>query len=229
MSQKYTLARLTISGERFEVMVNPEHALDYKMGKPVGLSQILIQEAIYKDVGKGERASEEKMKQIFKTLDASKIAKDILDRGELQLTTDQRRKLSEDKRKQIINFVSRHCIDPRTNLPHPPLRVEQAMGQIRVSIDPFKDAEEQAKEVIQSLKPILPIKMEMAVVEVKIPPQFASKAYGTVKAFGSIVNEQWQADGSLAVSVEMPAGLQGPFLEKLGNITKGSAQSRKVK
>lgn len=228
MSHKFTLARLTISGEKFEIMVNPDKALSYKLGKQVPLSQILVYDVIFRDVGKGEKASEEKLKKIFGTTDPVKIAKIILDKGEVQLTTEQRRKLIEDKRKQIINFISRHCVDPKTNLPHPPLRIERALSQAKIPIDPFKDAEEQAKNVIQALQPILPLKISSVSIEVKIPPQYASASYGTLKSYGSIKREQWLSDGSLLAIVEIPAGLQTSFLEKLGSITKGNVQSRLV-
>ncbi len=229
MSQKFTIARLMISGEKFEVMVNPDKALDYKRGKTFSPSQILMYESIFKDVNKAEKASEEKMKKIFGTLDVTKIAKTILDKGELQLSTEQRKKLVEEKRKQIINFISRHCADPRTNLPHPPLRIEQALDQIRVIIDPFKNAEEQAKDVIQALRPVLPLKMESVSIEIKIPPQYAHNSYGTLKSFGSIKREQWLSDGSLMAVVEMPVGIHGPFLERIGNLTRGAVESKIVK
>ena len=229
MSHKFTLARLTISGEKFEIMVNPDKALEYKLGKPVPPSQILVYDTIFRDVSKGERASEEKIRRAFGTTDPLKIVKTILDKGELQLTTEQRRRLIEDKKKQIIAFISKHCVDPRTNLPHPPLRVEQALAQAKVSIDPFKDVEEQAKEVIQALRPILPLKTELALIEVKIPPQYAPATYGTLKSFGSIKREQWLSDGSLLAVIEIPAGLQMTFLEKIGSLTKGAAQSKILK
>ncbi len=229
MSQKFTLARLVVSGERFEVMVNPEKALEYKLGKQVPLSQILVYDTIFRDVSKGQRASEEKIKKVFGTTDPLKIVKIILDKGELQLTTEQRRRLIEDKKKQIIAFISKHCVDPRTGLPHPPLRVEQALAQAKVSIDPFRGVEEQAKEVIQALRPILPLKTELALLEVKIPPQYAPATYGALKSFGTIKREQWLSDGSLLAVIEIPAGLQVNFLEKLGNLTKGTAQSKILK
>lgn len=229
MSQKFTIARLMISGEKFEVMANPDKALDYKLGKTIVPSQLLMYESIFKDVNKGEKASEEKLKKIFGTLDVAKIAKTILDKGELQLSTEQRKKLVEEKRKQIITFISRHCADPRTNLPHPPLRIEQAMSQIRISIDPFKNAEEQAKDVIQALRPILPLKIEAVSIEIKIPPQYAHSSYGTLKSYGSIKREQWLTDGSLLAVIEMPVGLQGPFLERIGNLTRGAVESKIVK
>ncbi|MHC1563797.1 MAG: ribosome assembly factor SBDS [Candidatus Hecatellaceae archaeon] len=228
MGQKYTIARLITGGERFEIMVNPDRALDYKMGKPVGISQLLIYETVFKDVGKGERASEEKLKKFFGTTDPQKIAKTIIERGEVLLTTEQRRRLIEAKRKQIVSFISKYCVDPRTKLPHPPLRIEQAMAEAHVSIDPFKDAEEQAKQVIQTLRPVLPLKIENVELEVVIPPRFAPSSYSALKSFGVIKREQWLQDGSLSAVIEIPAGLQPSFMEKLGSVTKGSAQIKRV-
>lgn len=229
MAEKYTTARLTIAGEHFEILVTPQVALDYKLGKPVGISQILFIDTIFTDASKGMKPSDEKLLAAFKTTDPLQIAETIMRRGALQLTTEQRRQLVEDKRKQIVAFICRHCLDPRTGLPHPPLRVEQAISQIRIAIDPFKDAEEQAREIIQALRPVLPLKIEQIRIAVKIPPEFASRAYGSIKGFGTIKQEEWQANGSWVAIVEMPAGLHGDFLEKLGKITQGTTQTKILK
>jgi len=229
MSDKYTTARISKSGEKFEILVKPEPALDYKMGKPTPISQMLVIDEIYADSSKGTHASAEKLEKAFGTTDPLAIAEDIMKHGELQLTTEQRRQLVDDKRKQIIAFVSRNCIDPRTGTPHPPLRIEQAFNQIRLVIDPFKPAEEQAKAVIEELRMLLPIKIDKMKVAVKVFPEHAAKAYGSIKGFGTITKEEWQADGSLVALVEMPAGLYGSFIDRLGKLTQGTVQTKVLK
>ena len=229
MSEKFTTARISKSGEKFEVLVKPDPALEYKMGKQLSVSQLLVIDEIYSDAGKGTRASAEKLQKAFGTQDPLAIAEEIMKHGELQLTTDQRRQLVEDKRKQIVAFVARNCIDPRTGTPHPPIRIEQAMAQIKYSIDPFKSADEQAKDVIEELRALLPIKMEQMRVAVKILAEYAAKGYGTLKGYGTISREEWQADGALVAVVEMPAGLYGPFIERLGKVTQGTIQTKILK
>jgi len=224
MSEKFTTARISKSGEKFEILVRPEPALDFKMGKQLGLSQILVIEEVYIDAGKGTRASSEKLDKAFGTADPLKIAEEIMRHGELQLTTEQRKQLVEDKRKQVVAFVSRNCIDPRTGTPHPPIRIEQALNQVKYSIDPFKNADEQAKEIIEQLRVILPIKMEQMRVAVKIFAEHAAKAYGAIKNFGTITREEW-----LVAMLELPAGLYGPFIERLGKITQGTIQTKVLK
>ena len=228
MSERYTVARMTHDGEHFEILVKPQLALSYRLGKTTSISELLITDTIFTDAGKGLRASEDKLQKVFGTTDPIKIASVILKKGTLQLTTEQRKQLVEDKRRQIVSFISRQCVDPKTNLPHPPMRIEQAMKEIHFSIDPFRDVEEQAKEIIKLLRPILPLKMEQVSVAVRIPPEHASKVYGTVKGFGTIKREQWQADGSWSATLEMPAGLYGPFLDKLGKITRGNLEAKMV-
>ena len=226
MSERYTTARITHEGEHFEVLVKPDPALSYRLGKITSISEVLVTDTIFTDADKGTKASEDKLQKAFGTTDSLRIAEVILKKGTLQLTTEQRRRMTEEKRKQIMTFISRQCVDPKTNLPHPPLRIEQAMEQIHYPIDPFKETTEQAKDIIKLLRPILPLKMEQVSVAVRIPPEYANKVYGAVKGLGTIKNEEWRADGSLFAVVEMPAGLYGPFLEKLGEMTKGRAEAK---
>lgn len=226
MSDKFTTARLTKSQDRFEILVKPQQALDYKLGKQVPVSQVLLIEEIYSDSSKGTRASAEKLQKHFGTQDPVKVAEEIMKAGELQLTTDQRRQLVEEKRKQIVSVITRNALDPRTGTPHPPLRIEQALEQIRISIDPYKSAEEQAKMIIEELRPILPIKMEQMRIAVKVFSEHAARAYNALKSFGTVSREEWQTDGSLVAVVEMPAGLYGSFIDRVGKLTQGTIQTK---
>src|SRR5512135_3263423 len=226
MSEKFTVARLTRENEHFEILVKPNKALDYRNGKISGITEVLAAETIFSDANKGTRASEEILKKAFGTIDELKIADTILKKGQLQLTTDQRRKMVEDKRKQVIDYISRQAVDPKTNLPHPPLRIENAMEQIRYPIDPYKSIEEQARDIIKLLRPILPLKVEQLSVGVHVPAQFAQRAYGSLKAFGSIKREEWRADGSWYGELELPAGSYASLLNKLGDATKGSGEAK---
>jgi ribosome maturation protein SDO1 len=219
MSEKFTVARLTRENEHFEILVKPQKALEYRNGKIAGITEVLAAEIIFSDANKGTKVSEESMKKAFKTTDPLKIADEILKKGTLQLTTDQRRKMVEDKRRQVIDFISREAVDPKTNLPHPPMRIENAMEQIRYPIDPYKPVEEQAKD-------ILPLKVEQVKVAIKIPNQYAARAYGTVKTLGTIKREEWRGDGSWYGELELPAGSYASLLNKLGDVTKGSAEAK---
>ena len=229
MSEKYTVARLTKENEHFEVLVKSQKALDYRNDKIAGITEVLAAETIFSDANKGTRVSEEQLRKAFGTTDTLKIADTILKKGVLQLTTEQRRKMVEDKRRQIIDFISRQAVDPKTNLPHPPLRIENAMEQIHYPIDPYKSMEEQAKDIVKLLRPILPLKIEQISVGVRIPAEYSARAYGAIKTLGAIKREEWRADGSWYGIVEMPAGSYASFLNKLGDVTKGNGDAKLIK
>jgi len=229
MSTKFTSVRMTIEGDRYEVLVFPDPALNYKMGKQVDPTQVLAIDEVFTDSSRGQRANAEQLKKYFNTEDHAKAALEVLKRGELQLTQEQRLRMTEEKRRQVVTIISKNYVDPKTHLPHPPVRVEQAMLEARVSIDPFKDANEQAKQVIEEIRVIIPLKSERVKLMVKTPAQYAGQAIGVVKVFGEILKEEWGQDGGLSVVLEVPAASQPSLLDRLGTVTKGSAQVTLVK
>jgi ribosome maturation protein SDO1 len=224
-----TVARFSFEGEKFEILVKPDPALEYKLGKKKDISAILVSEDIYTDSGKGTKPSTEKLLKAFKTEDLTEIAEIIMQKGDLNLTTDQRRKMIDDKRKQIIEYIAKTYVDPRTHLPHPPLRIEQAMKDGRVSIDPQKSVDEQVKDIVENLRSIIALKSESLSLEIIIPAQYASQSYSVLKSVGSLKKEEWQNNGSLKAILEIPAAARPNVIDRLGSITKGSASVEVMK
>lgn len=228
MSKGYTAIHMNLQGEHFEILVKSEKAFNYRLGKTKLLSEVLVSDTIFTDASKGSKAAAQKLQKVFGTTDPLKIAEIILRKGTLRLTTQQRRRLVEVKKRQIISFISRQYVDPKTNLPHPPLRVEQALGYIHYVIDPFKNVSEQARDIIKLLRPFLPLKTDQVSVAVRIPPEYASRVHGAVKGFGEIRREEWQTDGFWFAIVEMPAGIYTSFLDRLGELTKGNLEVKSI-
>jgi len=229
LSSKFSIVRLSGGGEHFEILVHPDPALDFKFGRKVEVSQIVAVDEVYSDANKGLRVPTEKLAKYFKTTDFLQIAEVILRKGDLNLTTEQRRRLVEEKRKQIVAAISRNYVDPRSGLPHPPLRIEQAMAEVRLTIDPFKDVNEQTKTVVDELRSILPLKSERIKMLIKVPAQYSSQSFGALKGVGEIVKEEWGADGGLTVIIEIPAGVHPTLLDRLGSLSKGTAQASVIR
>jgi ribosome maturation protein SDO1 len=108
-------------------------------------------------------------------------------------------------------------------LPHPPVRIEQAMKDARVSIDPHKTVDEQVKDLVEQLRTIIALKSENLKLEIIIPAQYASQSYAVLKSVGSLTSEEWQNNGSLKAILEIPAAARPNVIDRLGSITKGSA------
>ncbi len=227
--KEYVIARIEKSGEKFEVLVKPDTVQRLRDGKEVDLLSELAIDQIFRDAHKGSKASEEKMKEFFGTTEPLEVARQIVLRGDIQLTTEQRRQMLEAKRKQIVQYIAANAINPQTNAPHPPQRIEIAMEEAKVHVDPFKPVEEQVKDVMDALRPLLPIRFEKVRIAVRLAAEESAKCYGDIKAFGTILREEWQPTGAWIGVVEMPAGMQTQFLERLNAKTKGNVETRILK
>lgn len=222
-----SVVRAKFKGNRFEIIVNPELALKYKMGllnDTTGITDILEMDEIFQNASKGDKAPDEILLHCFDTTDIVKIAEKVLVKGELNLTADQRQEFFEKKRRQIVTLLAKTCIDPKTRTPHPPLRIENAMKEAKVMIDPSTSAESQLSNIIKELRRILPISMETVKLAVKIPPEFTGKAYGEIKRDAQIDKDEWQSDGHWIAVVTVAAGVQGKFMERVQGMTKGRAE-----
>lgn len=220
------IARLSSHETTFEVLVDPELALALKSGQAVDIRNVLAVDKIFKDAKKGTTASEEMMQKAFGVLDTFKIAEQIIRKGEVQVTTEQRRKMREERLKQVVTLISKRAINPQTGLPHPPARIEDALAKAKIHIDEFKSAEEQFPAIVKMLLPILPLKFEVRKIAVKIPASYTGKANRLVRGFATVKQEQWLSDGSWSVVVEVPAGIQREFFDKLNELTRGEVETK---
>ena len=223
------IARLEYYGERFEILVDPDLASEFKRGKDVPLEEILAVEEIFKDVKKGDKASEESMNKAFSSTDPLEVAALILKKGQVQLTAQQRKEMLEEKRKKIIAKITREAINPQTKLPHPARRIEKAMEEAKVHIDPFKSVDEQVNIVLKAIRVKIPIRFEHVNMVIKIPGDYAGKVYSIISDFGKTRKEEWQKDGSWIAVVEVPGGLQESFDRKLSELTGGQVETKIMK
>ncbi len=221
------IARLEHGGHKFEVLIDPDAVERIKNGK-LDIEKDIASDQVFKDAKKGDKAGEDTLREVFKTEDIAIIVTEIVKRGQIQLTTDQRHKMVEEKRKQIINTISRESINPQTNAPNPPSRIEAAMEEAKIHIDPFKSVNEQVAMVLKELKPLIPIRMEKVKLAIKVRGDAYGRLYGEISKEGSILKEEWGKDGNWMCVLEVPAGLYGDILSSLGRKGKDELEIKKV-
>jgi ribosome maturation protein SDO1 len=229
ITKDMVIARLHRGGETFEILVRPKAVEALRGGEEINLVDELASDAIFRDVKKGLRASEDRMVEIFGTSDSLQVAAVIVREGDIALTTEQRRALREAKRKQIVAYIAANAVNPQTGTPHPPQRIENAMEEAGIHVDPFRSVEEQIDPVLDALRPLLPLSIEKTKFAIKLYPSDAGKAYGEVRSFGKILEEEWQSDGSWIGVVEVAAGSQGEFLDRLNERTHGNVETKILK
>ena len=212
------LARLKKGENVFEVSVDPDKAMEYRQGADVSLSEVVKNETVWFDAKKGLEASQERLQALFETDDNDAILDTIIRKGEIQLSAEYREKRRNELYKSIVNRIQRNAVDPKTNNPHPRDRIEAAMEEAKVGIVEHKSAEEQIDDIVKKLKPVLPLKMVVKHIQIKLPADVAAKAYGTVTQFGNISDETWLNDGSWMGVVKVPGGMEADFYEALNKV-----------
>ncbi len=227
--EKAVIARITKAGQKFELLVDPVKATELRSGKNVPIDQLLAAPEVFEDAHKGTKASPATLNKVFGTNDLATIAAKIIKDGDVQLTTEQRRAMMEEKTKAIAAAISRQGVDPRSGAPHPLERVLRAMEQAKVRIDPERPADHQIEAVMKQITPIIPIKLERASIAVRVAAEYGPRTSGIVRNFGTVSREEWGSDGNYMAVVEMPAGLQTDLYDKLNALTKGSAQIKLLK
>ncbi len=239
----FELAKIKKFGTVFEIVLkNPEAALEFRHGKNTDMRDILDTPKIFEDAQKAEIHGTGKLKELLKgKIPDAKLAampepelifeaaKLILMEGEIALTQEMRKKFFEAKRKKIIDFIHANACDPKSGLPLPTQRIELAMEQARVQVDPYQPAEAQIDNVIKQLRPIVPISFEKAKVKVQIPANYSGTAYSAIKNKFDLKNESWGDDGAVSFEVELPAGIKSEFFSLVNKLTQGEASIEEKK
>jgi ribosome maturation protein SDO1 len=227
--EKAVIAKLSKGNEKFEIMVDPDKAMDFRTGKDFPVDELIASEEIFEDVGKGTRAPADKIGKAFGTTDINVIAKRIIKEGDVQITTEQRKKMLEDKTKAVATIISKRGTNPQTGVPHPADRILRVMEQAKVRIDLNKRVEDQIEPILQAIQKVIPIKFEMVQLAIKIPAEFAGRASSVVRGMGNLMKEEWGGDGSYICLLEIPAGMQPEVYERLNNLTHGQVEVKVVK
>jgi ribosome maturation protein SDO1 len=222
------VARLETHGETFEILLDPAVTNLLKTGKEVDLSEYMAVEDVFNNARKGTRPSEDKVKEAFGTDDVVAIAKRIIEKGEVQITAEQRKEMLEAKRHRIITYIAANAINPQTKTPHPPLRIELALEEAKFHVDPFKPFDKEIDEAMHLLRPLIPIRFEKSRVAVKLSGEDYGRCYDELAHYGMTEREEWQADGSWIGILEIPAGLITELTEKLKQRTKGNASVKLI-
>jgi ribosome maturation protein SDO1 len=224
-------ARLESHGQRFEVLVDPDAALEIKRGEFEGdLEEVIAAEDVFEDAARGDRPPEKMLEEVFETTEPMDIIPEVITRGEIQITAEQRREMQEQKHKQLVQRITRNAVNPQMDdAPHPPERIESALEETDFRIDPMEPVETQVDDALDALRPVIPIRFDEVTVAVQVPADYAGSAQAQIRTFGELEREEWQSDGSWVGVLTFPAGMQNDFYDLVNEHTSGEAETRIIK
>lgn len=211
---KTVIASLKKNKKTFQIMLDFKKYIEWKEKKNIPLSDVIVGDSCFSNISKAECANESDLKKEFGTAKIEKIAEDILKKGHVQLTVDERKEIQAKKKKQIIYFICSESIDPQTNCPPTPTRVELALHDAHFNIDIFSNIDDEIKNAIKKIKPILPLIFQKDEIELKIPVKDAHAVGNIIRSRGKILKEKWTSN-FWEIIVQIHAGKTTPLLKQL--------------
>ncbi|MBQ7404981.1 MAG: ribosome assembly factor SBDS, partial [Candidatus Methanomethylophilaceae archaeon] len=182
-------ARLESHGETFEILLDPAVFDLIKKGKEFDIVEYMAVEDVFKNAGKGTRPAEDKIKEAFGTDEIGEIARKIVEKGEIQITAEQRKEMLDAKRQQVITYIAANAINPQTRTPHPPLRIQMALEEAKFHVDPFKPLDKEIDEAMKLLRPILPIRFEKSRIAIKLNGSDYGRCFDEIVHYGIVERE----------------------------------------
>lgn len=152
-----SLVRYKKGGKRFELACYPNKVLTWRNGIEKDIDEVLQIDDVFLNVSKGQTAKKDDLMKAFNSTDKKEIIKEILEKGELQVSEKERQHQLEAQFKDIATIVAEKCVNPDTKRPLTVGIVERAMKDAHYKIHPSKSAKQQALEVIRILKEVIPI------------------------------------------------------------------------
>lgn len=224
-----TLARLKRDGCAFEVIIDPQKAFEFLETGSVDIEEILTAPDVFCDAQNGELAKEADLMRVFNTTDVHKVVRRILDEGEVQLSAEQRATIRERIERKVIDAIARRGIDPRTDNPHPTARIESALDEVKFRIRETVPIEKNVAEAIDAIRSVLPIKVALKTFTIACAPQHVGKVLGVAGRIGEVKHQEWGAQGSLTLTLEIPAGMRDELYTKLNDATSGDIDIHETK
>lgn len=218
-------ARIKIKNKDYEISVDLDEALKIKSGKGGDIVRALNSNGIFHNIKNGDAAAQKDLMDAFGTTEAHTIATMIIKNGEVQKTQEFRDSEREARVKQVVQLILRNAVDQHGK-PFTEDRLMRAVSEVHFNFD-TRPAEKQMVELLEKLKTVVPIKVEVKRIKLVVPARYSTQVYSLLKDYKE--SEEWLANGDLETIISLPAGMQLDFYDKINKATHGAIVSHELK
>ncbi|PNF20494.1 Ribosome maturation protein SBDS [Cryptotermes secundus] len=186
------VVRMRKGGKRFEIACYRNKVVSWRNKIETDIDEVLQTHTVFTNVSKGQVAKKEDLLKAFGKDDQTEVCKEILAKGELQVSDKERQSQLESLFKDIATTVSDKCVNPETKRPYPVSMIEKAMKDAHFSVKPNRNAKQQALDVIPLLKSTMPLERAQMRIRAVLSGKDARKLRDKVaKLATSVESEDW--------------------------------------
>ncbi|XP_046680639.1 ribosome maturation protein SBDS [Homalodisca vitripennis] len=188
------VVRMKKGGKRFEIACYRNKVVSWRNNVETDIDEVLQTHTVFTNVSKGQVAKKEDLVKAFGKEDQTEICKEILAKGELQVSDKERQTQLDSLFKDIATTVADKCVNPETKRPYPVSIIEKAMKDVHFSVKPNRNAKQQALDVIPQLKATMPLERAQMRLKIVISGKEARKLREkVVKLATKVETEEWNS------------------------------------
>lgn len=194
MSKKPISVKLKRGKNTYEILVHHGTVDRWRDGK-LGWGKVTYADEVFKNASKGDRYTDNDLESEFGTCNVEECMQIIAREGDVQLTTEDRRKMIEDTRKQIVQYIHKHYVNPKTKSPHPTIAIENALKQQRYVVTE-EPVERQVQKIMKKMIEVLPMRKNEITTMMgtfTIPNEHMGKVQGVLGKYANIVSQNYGA------------------------------------
>jgi len=218
------IVRLKKGGKRFEIACYHNKVTSWRNQLEKDIDEVLQTQTVFANVSKGQVAKTDDLKRSFGTESHAEVCLHILAKGDLQVTEKERTHQLEATLKEIATIVAEKCVNPETRRPYTVTIIETSMkNDLHFSINPNKNAKQQALEVIRQLKESASLKIDRAQMRLRIevPAKDGKRVKERIEKLASKVEEEDFSSETLEMVFLVDPGTYRELDQLVRSETKG--------
>lgn len=156
----------------------------------------------------------------FGTSNSKDICAAIVEKGDLELSAAERKEAVAKKRLEIVTYLHKYYTDPKAKTPHPIVRIENALDEVKYRVDADIPADKQAQEAAKKIMLIMPMKKSEMGGTMTLPHAHIGAGASVLKKLARVMSENYTDTGCEYVIEFLPGDYQ-TLLSELGKVTGG--------
>lgn len=218
----FNLLKYEKFGNKFEIIIDPDKAVEIIRNGDIKnieeVTEMLKAQEIFKNSKTGARANQKDIIETFGTDDVIEVAIFMLENGEVQLNSEYRKIIAEQRYSQLIFELNKICTDAQTGYPIPVSRIENALKEGKFSINLYQKQEDQIKEALTCLSNQLNISYGTVEIEITVSSENIKLLKNAIPQIINEAKHNWLSDGFLQLKINLPKGKLNAVKNKINSI-----------
>eukprot|EP00271_Cylindrocystis_brebissonii_P008498 TRINITY_DN22871_c0_g1_i1.p1 TRINITY_DN22871_c0_g1~~TRINITY_DN22871_c0_g1_i1.p1 ORF type:complete len:441 (-),score=78.65 TRINITY_DN22871_c0_g1_i1:674-1996(-) len=189
------VVRIRRNGKRFEVACYKNKVISWRNKVEKDIDEVLQTRTVFANVGKGTLAKAKDLKEAFGTDDEEKVSREILDKGEFQVSDKEREVAVSSQFRDIASIVMEKTVNPDTQRPYTMGLIEKFIHELHFSVEPHKSSKQQALELIGRLRSRFPITRARMELRLGVPAVEEPRVLAQLQEWDGIIQSTHASTG----------------------------------